>query len=177
MTRRIVLVRAVNVGGTARLPMAQWRALAQSLGAREVSTYIASGNMVCTLDGDEQVFDRSLERAVEERFGFFRQVMSRSRQEVEAALAAHPFEVVEPRFSYLSFLDRAPGDDVVAAAHLIETGDDRWEVIGREMHLRYARGGGRPQMKEAQIMRTLGVTGTARNLTTVRRLISLARSE
>lgn len=51
MSRRIILVRAVNVGGTARLPMAPWRTLAESLGATEVTSYIASGNQLCTPPG------------------------------------------------------------------------------------------------------------------------------
>lgn len=175
MERRIVLVRAVNVGGTARLPMAQWRALAEALGARDVVTYIASGNMVCTLDGDPAAFDRALESAVETEFGFFREVISRSRGEVEAALAAHPFDVIEPKFSYVSFLTAAPSPDAVARAAELPTGEDCWAVVGQELHVRYANGAGTPQMKEPQLMRTLGVLGTARNLNTVNKLIALAR--
>ncbi len=172
--RRIVLVRAVNVGGTAKLPMAEWRALAQSLGAREVSTYIASGNMVCTIDGDPAAFDRALEAGIETRFGFFREVTSRTRDELVAAIDAHPFEVAEPRFSYISFLGGEPGPEGVEAARRLDTGADRWELVGRELHLSYAGGAGRAQLKESQLMRALGVIGTSRNLNTVRRLIELA---
>ncbi len=177
MERRIVLVRAVNVGGTAKLPMAQWRSLAEGLGACDVSTYIASGNMVCTIDADPRSFDESLEKAVEERFGFFRHVISRSLAEVEAALAGHPFEVLDPKRSFISFLTGAPTAEGIAAARSLDTGGDRWEVVGREMHLRFADGAGHPQMKERQIMRVLDVVGTARNLATVGKLIDLARRE
>lgn len=170
---RIILVRAVNVGG-AKLPMAQWRALAEDLGATDVSTYIASGNMLCVPPDDTDAFDRALERAVEERFGFFREVISRSRADVQAALDDHPFEVVEPKYSYITFLAAEPTADAIAKARTFETGDDRWEVIGRELHIRYAAGAGRPQMKDASIGRALGVAGTARNLNTVRKLIELA---
>lgn len=158
------------MGGTAKLPMAQWRSLAELLGAADVSTYIASGNMTCTLEGDPEAFDRALERAVEERFGFFREVISRSRNEVASALAAHPFEVIEPKFSYISFLLEEPSVEAVAAAGKIPVGEDRWAVIGRELHIRYVSGAGRPQMKEPAIMRALGVVGTARNLNTVAKL-------
>ncbi|MCH8565148.1 DUF1697 domain-containing protein [Nesterenkonia sp. LB17] len=174
MSRRIILVRAVNVGGTARLPMAQWRDLAESLGATEVSSHIASGNLLCNPPGPAENFDRALEAAVQTRFGFFREVISRSREEVLAALEAHPFEELDPRFSYISFLQSAPTAEAVQAAALLETGDDRWQVIDREMHLRYADGAGSPQMKEPTISRVLGVTGTARNLNTVRKLLDLS---
>ena len=42
-TIRIILFRAVNVGGTAKLPMAELRELAAELGATDVQTHIQSG--------------------------------------------------------------------------------------------------------------------------------------
>jgi len=169
---RILLLRAVNVGGT-KLPMAELREVAEGLGAIEVSTYIASGNLICTPPGDPEEFDRALEQAVEKRFGFFREVISRSRDEVQAALDAYPFEVVEAKYSYVTFLLAEPTPEAVAKARTFATGDDVWEVIGREMHVRYADGAGRPQMKDVSIGRALGVPGTARNLNTVRKLLAL----
>ncbi|MFO6452335.1 MULTISPECIES: DUF1697 domain-containing protein [unclassified Aeromicrobium] len=172
MTRRVVLLRAVNVGG-AKLPMAELREVAEELGATDVSTYIASGNLLVDVD-DPEAFDRALEQAVEKRFGFFREAISRSPQELRTALEAHPFEVVEKRFSYVTFLAAEPTSEAIAKARTFETGDDRWEVIGRELHIRYADGAGRPQMKDASIGRALAVPGTARNLNTVEKLIGLA---
>ncbi len=172
MAKRVVLLRAVNVGG-AKLPMAELRKIAADLGATDVSTYIASGNLVCDVD-DPEAFDRSLEKAVEERFGYFREAISRTPDELRAALAAHPFEVVEPRFSYVTFLQAEPTPEAVEKARTFETGQDRWEVIGREMHVRYHGGAGRPEMKDASIGRALAVRGTARNLNTVTKLIELA---
>lgn len=173
MTTRIVLLRAVNVG-PAQLPMADLRAIAADLGATDVRTYIASGNLVADVPGDPAVFDRALEQAVEQRFGFFRDVVSRTPEQVRAALDAHPFEVLKPTFSYVSFLTGEPTAEAVEKARAHETRDDRWEVIGTEMHLRYADGAGRPQMKADTIGRALGVAGTARNLNTVRKLVALA---
>ncbi|AVM01118.1 DUF1697 domain-containing protein [Gordonia iterans] len=174
MSGRIHLLRAVNVGG-AKLPMAELREVAASLGATQVRTYIASGNLICEPPGDSGAFDRALEQAVLERFGFFREVISRSHEELVAARAAHPFEVIEPRFSYITFLAGEPAAENVAKARTFATGDDVWDVIGREMHVRYIGGAGRPQMKDASIGRAIGVPGTARNLNTVDKLIDLTR--
>lgn len=171
--QRILLIRAVNVGG-ASLPMADFRDLLGSLGATEVRTYIASGNALVSIEGDAAVFDRSVEGAIEDRFGFFRECISRDRTELQAALAAHPFEVLDARFSYVNFLTAEPTPEAVERARSYPTGDDRWKVIGRDQHIRYAEGGGRAQMKVAPIAKALGVPGTARNLKTVRALIDLA---
>ena len=70
-------LRAVNVGG-ATLPMARLKAIATDLGATDVSTYIASGNLLCTPPGKPADFDRALEQAIEAEFGFFREAISRT---------------------------------------------------------------------------------------------------
>lgn len=173
MSTRIILLRAVNVGG-AKLPMADLREIMTELGATNVRTYIASGNAVCDLDGDTDGFDRALEAAIETRFGYFRESISRTPKELADALAAHPFEVVEARFSYVNFLMATPTAAAVEKARGYETGDDVWEIIGRDQHIRFANGAGTPQMKSVQIGKALGVPGTARNLNTVKALIELA---
>ncbi len=173
MSLRIVLLRAVNVGG-AQLPMAELRAIATDLGASSVATYIASGNLIADVPGDAAAYDRALEQAVAARFGFFREAISRTPDELRDALAAHPFEIVTPKFSYVSFLVSEPADAAIDMARTFATGDDRWQVIGAELHIRYAGGAGRPEMKVDSIMRALGTPGTARNLNTVTKLIELA---
>ena len=173
MSTRIVLLCAVNVGGVT-LPMGELRAMMADLGATEVRTYTASGNAVCQLANDAEVFDRALEKAIETRFGFFREAISRTPGELRAALDAHPFEVIEPKYSYLSFLTGEPTPAALERARILPTGRDHWEVIGREMHIRYIGGAGHPEMKTDAIMRALAMPGTARNLNTVRALIDLA---
>ena len=154
--RRVILLRAVNVGG-AKLPMAQLRAVAEELGATDVSTYIASGNLVANVPGKPADFDRALESAIQKRFGYFREAISRTPNQLEAALKAHPFDVIEPKFSYVSFLLGKPTASAVAAARKLPTGDDRWEVIGDDLHLRYADGAGKEQL------RTVGTHEGTRN--------------
>jgi uncharacterized protein (DUF1697 family) len=173
MSTRIIFLRAVNVGGT-QLPMAELREIAADLGATDVSTYIASGNLIADVPGTGADFDRALEQAIEKRYGWFRDIMSRTPAQVSRALNAHPFEVTEPKYSYVSFLADKPTAEAIAKAETYETGDDQWMVIGTELHIRYANGAGRPQMKSDSIGRALKTPGTARNLNTVRKLIELA---
>lgn len=169
-----MLVRAINVGGSGKVPMAELREIATDLGASDVSTYIASGNLIADVPGDPDTFDRGLEAAIESRFGFFRDVMSRSRLDVIAALDAHPFDIVEPKYSYVSFLAGSPTPAAIAQARTYETGADQWEVIGTEWHIRYANGAGRAEMKVDAIGTALGFPATARNINTVKKLIELA---
>lgn len=177
MSQRILFVRAVNVGG-AKLPMAEFRELLGHLGATGVRSYIASGNAIVEIPATDRAgwdaFDRAVEKALTDRYGYRREVMSRDRGELEAALAAHPFEVVEPRYSYLSFLTAQPSTAGLEKAAAVPRGDDLWEAIGRDLHLRYAHGAGTAQLDHTRLTKALGVAGTARNLRTVRKLIELA---
>jgi len=171
--KRVILLRAVNVGG-ASLPMADLRGLMTDLGATDVQTYIQSGNAVCVPPADSADFDRALERAIEAKFVFFREAISRTPEDLKAALDAHPFDVIEPRYSYVAFMSESPTAEAIAKARTYETGDDRWEIVGRDWHIRFAHGAGRADMKVASIGRALNVPATARNLNTVRKLIDLA---
>ena len=46
MKTYVALLRAINVGGTGKLPMAQLKAMGERIGGTNVRTYIASGNVV-----------------------------------------------------------------------------------------------------------------------------------
>lgn len=163
-------MRAVNVGG-ARLPMAELRGLATELGASKVSTHLASGNLLCTPPGDPAAFDRALERAIEQRYGFFREVISRSGDELRAALDAHPFDVVEPKWSHVYFLLDAPSAEAAAAFEAADWGADEVAVRGRDLHIRYGDGVAGSRLTPARIARGLGHAGTGRNVTTVAALL------
>lgn len=53
MTVYVALLRAVNMGGTGKLPMAELVGMCQRAGFRDVRTYIASGNAVFSSSLDE----------------------------------------------------------------------------------------------------------------------------
>lgn len=171
VTRRILLLRAVNVGG-AKLPMADLRSIAEDLGATDVSTHIASGNLL--VDTTDPQFDRRLERAIEDRFGYFREAISRTPAELQAALDAHPFPIEGDRkFHHVYFLLAEPTREQVDA--LLAKGlPESLAVIGRDLHIHYPDGVAGTKLTPALIARTLGSPGTGRNLNTVATLVELA---
>jgi len=173
MSTRILFVRAVNVGGVA-LPVAEFREILAALGAEAVRSHIASGNAIVELTTDAAEFDRAVEAALTARYGWRREVMSRDVAELRSALARHPFDVVDPKRSFVSFLGSAPDDAAIEFAADVPRGDDEWAVDGAELHLRYAHGAGRAQLDANRLMKRLGVIGTARNLRTVRAVLEIA---
>ena len=169
-TPRVLLLRAVNVGG-ATLPMADLRAMAGELGATDVSTYIASGNLICTPPGDAADFDRALEAAIQVRFGFVREVISRTPAELRAALRAYPFDRGEPKWCYIYFLSATPTAEATAA--LQSKSPEDVAVIGKDLHIRYRGGVAASKLTTKLIHQTLGVVGTGRNLATIEQIVVL----
>src|ERR1700753_2811038 len=78
----VALLRAVNVGGTGKLPMSELKAMCETLGFTSVRTYIASGNVVFASRKSESAIKRDLEKALAARAGKPGGVMVRSGAEV-----------------------------------------------------------------------------------------------
>ena len=68
MTRYLVLLRGINVGGRNKVPMAALRELLESHGHSKVSTYIASGNVILSSDRSANAIKRELEKALPKAF-------------------------------------------------------------------------------------------------------------
>lgn len=68
MTRYLVLLRGINVGGRNRVPMAALRDLLESHGHAKVASYIASGNVILSSDQSAAAIRRELEDALPKTF-------------------------------------------------------------------------------------------------------------
>ena len=69
MTAWVALIRAVNVGGTGKLAMADLRAIGVAAGFARVRTHIASGNLLFEADGDEAAIRIALEEPLSAHLG------------------------------------------------------------------------------------------------------------
>jgi uncharacterized protein (DUF1697 family) len=174
-TRQIVLLRGINVGGHAKLPMAQLRDICASLGCTSVSTYIQSGNVV--LDSEltaDELADR-LQAAVGEAVGFTPRVVVRGAGDLTAALAANPYPDTPEQFMHIGFMDKEPAKDAVEELAKVDCSPEGFTVVGREIYLNYVEGAGRSKkLGKIAFERKLGVAITARNLRTVQKLVDLA---
>jgi uncharacterized protein (DUF1697 family) len=68
MTTYVVLLRGVNVGGKNNIPMAALRACLEELGFSNVSTYIASGNVILESDRSSDEIRTQIEEALPRSF-------------------------------------------------------------------------------------------------------------
>lgn len=169
MEHWIALLRAVNVGGTGKLPMAALRLLCEQAGCHEVRSYIASGNVVFRRAGSERSVKAALEAALAVHAGKHVGVLVRSGAQMRAVLADNPFGGAPGNRVVTLFLDQPPPSDALAGAkHLA---GEQLALGTREIYIHYGDG---DAMRASRLALPAFAQGTARNMNTVARLADMA---
>lgn len=167
MTAYVALLRAVNVGGTGKLPMSELKAMCEEVGFAQVKTYIASGNVVFTSKASEAAVTTALDKRLRAYAGKPVGVLVRTAAEMAAVLQNNPFAKAAPNRTVAIFLDKAPSKDTLDGV----TGRNDEEVaLGkREIYVRYGQGMGTSKLKIKA-----AASGTARNMNTIGKLAEMA---
>lgn len=103
MTRYVALLRGVNVGGVT-VKMADLAELVSGLGYGDVTTVLASGNVLFTTTDAASVAKQRLESALRERFGYEAWVHVLTRDAIRDIVQAYPFERTADRHAYVVFV-------------------------------------------------------------------------
>lgn len=169
MTVYAALLRAINVGGTGKLPMTELTALCTGAGFKDVKTYIQSGNVVFRSALDEAKTTAKLAKALEAKMGKPVGVTVRTAEELEATLKKNPFKKAEPKRVIVLFLNEAPPKKSLEG--LKTPGGEEVALGARELYINYPEGQGVSKLKLPFFKE-----GTGRNLNTIAKLIELARA-
>ncbi len=167
MAAFIALLRAVNVGGTGKLPMSELKSMCEALGFAGVRTYIASGNVVFTSRKSESAVKKALEAELGNYAGKPVGVMVRTLAEMQAVLADNPFPKMAPNRTMAVFLDSAPPADTLKAVKGRK--DEQISLGRREIYIYYGDG-----MGQSKLVVPAAKAGTARNMNTVAALAKMA---
>ena len=180
----VALLRSVNVGGRNRVPMAELRALSESLGFDDVQTYVQSGNLVLSGPGPASAAARTLEAGITDAFGLEVPVIVRTTRQLSRILDANPYlgDGVDPKTLHVTFLAAAPAAEPKRALTATGTdaesdgsfGDDRFALAGTEVFLHCPGGYGNTKLNNAFFERRAGQVATTRNWRTVTTLASMA---
>jgi len=174
--RYVALLRGINVAGKNKLPMAQLVKLVEACGAKDVSTYIQSGNVVFTATTKVAAdLPAALARRIERAHGFRSPVVMRSAKELERAHAKNPYfdQKADTTPLHVMFLADAPAKKSVATLDPARSKPDRFQVVGREIYLHCPNGIGRSKLTNDYFDKTLGTVSTCRNWRTVETLLEL----
>lgn len=179
MSRRILLLRGINVGPRKRIAMPELRELLSANGFEDVGTYVQSGNVVLATDASPSQVARDCERLIAERFGLDVDVIARTRDELAEVVARNPLSevAVEAKRYQVSFLEREPDPQAVDRVAAYAVGEERLVAIGREIYAWHPAGVARSKLWNALAGTALGVKATARNWTTVTTLLAMADAD
>jgi len=167
MPAYVALLRAVNVGGTGKLPMSELQAMCEAEGYAGVRTYIASGNVVFRAAGGEAQVKAALERRLLDYAGRPVRVLVRTAGALAQVLAANPFPDEAPNRTVAIFLDAPPAADALRTVS--RQADERIALGEREIYVAYGKG-----MATSRLQIPAAAEGTARNMNTVARLAAMA---
>jgi uncharacterized protein (DUF1697 family) len=174
-TPYVVLLRGINVGGRAKLPMAALREICESIGCTSVETYVQSGNAVVETSLTAAKLPEVLEEAIDAELGFRPRVVVRRHADLVRVLKNNPYPDTEDRFLHVGFLSDKPAKQALASIGGLDLEPEGFTVAGKEIYLNYVEGAGRSKkLGKVPFEKRLGVAMTARNLRTVAKLAEMS---
>jgi uncharacterized protein (DUF1697 family) len=176
MPRHVVLLRGVNLVRHNRIAMPELRAALEAGGFDDVKTYVQSGNVVLSSRASPERVADKVGALIRDQFGFDIVVIVRSHAELAEVVRRNPLAkvAVDPKRHLVTFMSSTLPPTVVDRMTAVAGAREEFAVIGREVYSWHPAGVGRSPLWERLAGKTLGVSGTSRNWTTVTTLLSMA---
>jgi uncharacterized protein (DUF1697 family) len=170
MTKYVVLLRGINVGGSHRIKMADLKSALDGAGINDPTTLLQSGNVVLESNADSSALTDIVETTIATGFGFHSDAIVRTSDQFEAVHSAHPFTPAQsddPRMEHVMFFKKRPKNEGFDELRASYDGPEEMTLIGQELFIYYPDGSGRSNLTGKSLEKALGVPGTARNWNTV----------
>lgn len=168
MTRYAALLRAVNVGGTGKLAMADLKRLCDEAGFMDARTFIASGNALFRSTQDEAGVKAALEPKLAAHMGKPVEIFVRTLAELEAILSSNPFPDAHPSRHLVFFHDTAPEADLIARCR--NQKGERLVLNQRELHVDYGEG-----IRDSKLVIPGKTARTGRSINSVIKIVNLLK--
>ena len=174
--RQIVLLRGINLGSRNRVAMPRLREILGDAGFGDVETYVQSGNVVLESELKPDKLAARCKRLIAAELGLDIDIVVRTRGELAEVVARDPLGNVadNPKRYQVSFLAKELPAETVEKLSALAAGPERLVAIGRELYGWHPDGVGRSKLWAALASPRLGVTATARNWSTVTKLLAMA---
>jgi uncharacterized protein (DUF1697 family) len=176
VARLIVLLRGVNLASRNRVSMPDLREALEGAGFEDVGTYVQSGNVVLSTTRSATRVRSDVERLLADRFDLDVKVVVRTRAELAKVVERNPLGKVatNPKLYQVTFLEKTPTAEVLRKLEAAAAGKERVVHVGRELFAWHPDGVARSKLAALMAGKGLGVTATARNWTTVTKLLEMA---
>ncbi len=169
MTFYISMLRGINVGGNKKIKMSDLAALYESLGFKDVETYIQSGNVVfSSRERSPSALSKAIRNKIKESFGFDVVVVVRTGDEMEKVLENNPFKEKDAGKLHVTFLSDPPAAKPLDVFDAVKDKSEEYSFSGKEIYLFLPYGYGRTKLSNNFFENKLKVSATTRNWRTVK---------
>jgi uncharacterized protein (DUF1697 family) len=178
MKRTVYLVLFRGVGGKTQLPVAKLREKLIQAGFENVATYINSGNAIVRSRMNRRKVIATIAELCRRHFDFDKAIFAPTLAEWDEVIARNPFAkaaTTAPTTVHAVLLESAPKSEDVERIRAYAVKGEGIEVIESVAYLYTPHGFGPSRMRE-KFDQWIGVTYTARNWNTVRKLAELGRA-
>lgn len=173
MPRYVAFLRAINVGGHT-VSMARLVELFESLELEEITTFIASGNVLFSSRAKPTMLERQIDRHLHAELGYPAESFIRTIPELQLILKQRAFpkaDVAKSHALMIGFLREAPDAAVAKAVTKLGGQTDRLVFHGRELHWLRTVQESDPRLAKA-LEKVIGAPMTVRNVNTVQRIVT-----
>jgi uncharacterized protein (DUF1697 family) len=177
--RHAILLRGINVAGKNPLPSKELAVLVTAAGCTAVSTYIQSGNIVCTAPPAlVSELPSTIQSAIRSKYGYQVPVITRSAAQLASVAQNNPFLAAgaDPAMLHVIFLAATPDASAVSKLDPQRSPGDEWAVVGSDVYLRLPNGVARSKLTVAYFESKLGMAATQRNWRTVLKLLQMCEA-
>lgn len=158
MTSYVALLRGINVGGHAKVPMAALRESFAELGYPDARTFIQSGNVVFdSKGGDTAALAADIRGQIRADFGLDVVVMLRTKPELDEILAHNPFDGpdFDPSKLAVTFLSAPIGEELSAALAVPEGMPEQAVSLDTALLIYYPEGMGKSKLDRSAFWKPL----------------------
>ena len=174
MPKYVAFLRAINVGGHT-VKMDYLRSLFAALGFTNVETFIASGNVIFDSPSKStKALEKKIEASLQQTLGYAVATFIRSTSELLAIANYKPFSDAELSAAgnslYVGFMAASPSDEAKQKLLALGLKLNDFHLHGREVYWLLRTKFSDSEFSGARLEKTLGMSATLRNSTTVKKL-------
>jgi uncharacterized protein (DUF1697 family) len=161
--------------------MVRLRAAFESLGFKNVSTFIQSGNVVFSgPKASDETLHRRIEPKLSSQFGFPIPVVIRSAEELNRIVGENPFlkaDGIDVSKLHVLFLLSPPSAESLKKLTSLASAFEQCQCVGRDLYLYLPNGVARTKLTGQSLDKSLSLSATCRNWNTVKKLCELSSAQ
>ena len=179
MIKYVAFLRGINVGGKRLIKMEDLRRVVESIGLKNVRTFIASGNVLFeTSQNNREALTKKIEKKLLTAFGHDVPVVLQTIDELKDILKAGPFKKIKPSADVMMCVTLLAGEAKGCPKLPLKSAIENLEVLAIKNRVAFIlcrlKKNGMFSFPNNFFEKEFGVTATTRQWNTINRIVGFA---